>query len=55
MRSCPRVSFQILSFQTRLVIRVIFLSSLLIGTFVPGAKLSPRDGTRNERKPLDHP
>jgi hypothetical protein len=56
MRSWPRVSFQILSFQTRFVIFFILSSPPFSnGTFVPGAKLSSKDGTRNERNALDDP
>jgi hypothetical protein len=55
MRSWPRVSFQILSFQTRLVIRVIFYVSFLSPRRISSAttsKLSPEAGTITSVKAL---
>src|SRR5579872_2607807 len=52
MRSWPRVSFQILSFQTRLVIRVMYISFPPTACFAAIGKLSPEAGTTKSEKAL---
>ena len=52
MRSWPRVSFQILSFQTKLVIRVMYMSfpPMILASTI--GKLSPEHGTTKSEKAL---
>ena len=53
MRSWPRVSFQILSFQTRLVIRVIYCSPWRRISSTAMSKLSPEDAMLHRSKHLE--